>query len=122
MLAVTLHGPNYFAPNHDDNSIELFDNLQDAIEAMLHRYAANGASTCYVEYISGKHEDVFFPAFEHGHYFQCYELTCSETRPLTEESIEEALTAVHNGVCEWYLSLADIDGNTVVVVSNTGIQ
>ena len=115
MLVATLHGPNYWAPNHDEDSIELFPDLAAAIEALFERYAANGHSTCHVEYLSGKTEDVIFPVFSEGHYFIVHELTCSNDRPLTEESIVDALGMVHGGVFDWTLILDVTDTGDVHV-------
>lgn len=118
MIAATLHGPNYFAPNHDEHSIEVFTHLGEAIEALLSRYNGGNYSSHHVEYLDGSSEDVLFPAFGEGTRFEVYGMnteTLATDYPETHEGIvTETLSAVHLGVRDYTLTLEYV-GETMSV-------
>ena len=77
---------------------------------------SNGKYGCDVRYLNGAAEHARFPALEVGTRFEAYELGASSDFPLTEESVQEALSAVHGGCRDWTLTLGEADGKTAVTV------
>lgn len=122
MIAATFAGPNYFTPNHDETSIEVFDNLGDAIEALLDRYKSNGRYPQPVVTLDGTTRSVLFPNVDEDTYFDCYVLSGDVTPDSihSDEDIEEVLTAVHGGVWDWRLVLASDETADVFVKVVTG--
>ena len=116
MIAATLHGPNYWSSNHDEKSIEVFVNLEEAIRSMFRREAANGHYELEYTTLDGVKHSTRFPGFEHGTRLECYEVD-PEVPP--DGLIEEVLTQVHNGAYDWTLTLADDEGQTVVTVARS---
>lgn len=121
MIAATLHGPNYWAPNHDEHTIEVFENLGAAIEALIERYRSNGQRQCEISYLDGATESSLFPAFEIGTYLQCYTMGTdtlfTDFPDLHEGVVTEVLAAVHGGHRDWTLFLSTTEGDDPAVVA-----
>lgn len=125
MIVATFHGPNHFLPNHDESTIEVFENIGHAISALFDRYD-NGARVHQpVHYLNGSHDYVLFPFVEVGDYFDCYRLSEDATDgSLSEEGVIEALTAVHGGLRDYRLTLmrpfGAMDNGTISVSVEKG--
>ena len=117
MIAATLHGPNYWAPNHDEHTIEVFENLGAAIEALIERYRSNGQRQCEISYLDGTTESSLFPAFEIGTYLQCYTIEGHVDRIPDEVQVMNTLSAVHGGYRDWALFLSTAEGDDLAVVA-----
>lgn len=116
MIAAVLTGPNYWAPNHDEHSIEVFANFGDAIEALIDRHRSNGRYEQHIDRLDGTQDAALFPAFDTGTGFECYILPDGDdTHPHSDEWVEEALTAVHGGCFDWRLTLTGDDGDDAVL-------
>jgi hypothetical protein len=117
MIAATFHGPNH-SPNHDESSIEVFDNIGHALAALFERYDANGRRHLPVRFLNGNHGDIIFPVVTEGHYFECYRIdSLDNSVPPGDEVIEDALTAVHVGVPDYTLTLTpDAIGGIAIMV------
>lgn len=123
MIAATYSGPNYSPPNYDFNTIEVFDSLEEVIEALFDRYSSNGQRTVDSTYLDGHTENTFWPNVEAGATFICYLLTQEEgTTGLTEQMVMEAHTAVHGGWRDYTVTLDESDEGTLrVIVERAGI-
>jgi hypothetical protein len=102
MIAATFHGPNYDASVHDESTIEVFQSLGHAMSVLFDRYDSNGLWQLPVETLDGKRDEVYFPVVTEGHYFKCYSIPGDD---LTDDTVLDALTAVHTGVPDYTLSL-----------------
>lgn len=134
MIAATFHGPNYYSPNNDEDSIEVFKNIGHAIGALFERYEANGHYGLPVKYLSGKHGNVRFPAVTEGHYLRCYKVTDIDDDAdadirYHDSDVEgqklEALSRVHLGVADYILTLMppfgqETTGSVAVSVTRRG--
>jgi hypothetical protein len=121
MIAATLSGPNYWAANYDETTIEVFPSLAEAIEALFDRESANGRRHCSYTTLDGREHDVLFPGFDLTTSFTCYEMSDEVTAEnfCADDNIEEVLTMVHTSVSDWVLTLANDDGQTVVIVEHS---
>jgi hypothetical protein len=120
MIAATLHGPNYFAPNHDEASIEVFASIAEAIEALLERYSASGKRFCTYTTLNGKYHSVLFPVFGEGTSFECYGIEGLVDRGIPDEvQVMSTLAAVHSGVRDWTLTLEYVGEQISVTVVNS---
>jgi hypothetical protein len=118
MIACTFHGPNHFVPNHDESTIEVFENMGHAISALFDRYDAQGERPLPVRYLDGMHGDIPFRFVELGDSFECYKLPTNWQSPiLRAEAIENTLTAVHVGVWDYRLMLMRPFGTATTGVS-----
>lgn len=123
MIAATLSGPSYFSPNHDEHNIEVFATLQDVIEALLNRYAANGQYELAYTTLDGVEHSTRFPSFDVGTTFTCYLLGVNYQSPaLRQDEVDEVLTAVHNHGWEYTVTLDGQAGIAVAVVEKAGIS
>jgi len=125
MIAATLHGPDYWAPNHDETTIEVFNTLEDVIEALFQRYSANGAYDLHYTTLDGKEHDVRFPTFGAGCALTCY-LTDGDhpDRIYTEEGALEVLSAVHGGYWDYIVALdwaREDENQLIVTVLKSGV-
>lgn len=103
MIAATFHGPNHFLPNHDESTIEVFENIGHAMSALFDRYDAKGERDLPVRYLNGNHGNIPFRFVELGDSFECYKLT--EGPDHVGNDAVEALTAVHTGLWDYRLRL-----------------
>lgn len=113
MIAATLFGPNYFAPSHDESTIEVFDTLEDVIDILRVRYMGNGRGESPVKRLDGTEERVVFPAFHEGHGFRCHYFPGPET---SDSGVQDALTSIHNGWVDYVCTLKNDDGELSVEV------
>jgi len=124
MIAATLKGPSYQPINYDFDSIEVFNSLEDVIEALFERYSSNGQRTCAATYLDGSGTDVYYPDFGAGMTFTCYRLNTSEpiVDELHEDTVMEAHTAVHGGWHDYIVTLTESEqGTLTAVVERAGI-
>lgn len=123
MIAATLHGPNYWAPSYDFDTIEVFDSLEQVIEALFDRYSSNGRRHCDAKFLDGHTTSTLYPGFDPGTSFTCYLLTQEEgTTDLTEDMVMQAHTAVHGGWKDYTVTLVNSDeGELSVKVERAGI-
>lgn len=124
MIAATMHGPNYASPSYDFDTIEVFDSLEDVIEALFDRYSSNGQRTCDSAYLDGHTESVLYPNFDAGQYFTCYRTTPIDESD--EDAVEgrrlEVHTAVHGGWRDYTVTLTESEqGTLMVTVERAGI-
>lgn len=124
MIAATLHGPNFWAPNYDFDTIEVFPSLEEVIEALFDRYSSNGQRDCKAEYLDGHFSNLLYPTFGAGTYFTCYLLPDVDEED--EDAVEgrrlEAHTAVHGGWRDYTVTLVESEeGSLVVTVERAGI-
>lgn len=127
MIAAILSGPNYWAPNHDEHSIEVFNHIGEVVEAMFDRYASNGKRTCDVVTLDGKITKTLFPTFGEGCQFTCYEVPSvsltNGVKGTYEEIVMEVLTAVHGGHWDWDVELIATDSELMTVnVEKAGVS
>jgi hypothetical protein len=119
MIAATFHGPNHFLPNHDESTIEVFDNIGHAISALFDRYDAKGERPLPARYLDGNGGDIPFRFVEKGDSFECYVIPddfADEAMPGMDEGvIEDALTAVHIGLWNYRLVLRLADDRSAYV-------
>ena len=124
MIAATLHGPNYFSPNYDFDTIEVFPSLEEVVQALFERYSSNGRHQCEATYLDGHTESALYPAFG-GAYFVCYLLTQEAgSHELTEGMRMEAHTAVHGGWRDYTVALdwaREDEDKLIVTVDRAGI-
>lgn len=127
MIAATLTGPSYFAPSYDESSIELFENLDEAVDALFDRYSSNGSRPCTVRTLDGRTEEAYFPAFGEESKFTCYKIV---TNPVTEalselfreETVGEVLSAVHGGWWDYTVELRRPHGDLLsAIVEKAGL-
>ena len=108
MIAATFHGPNYESLVNDESSIEVFSSLGHAMSALFDRYDSNGTRKLDVNYLNGFSDSTYFPCVTLGHYFDCYVIPDDfAAKPGDEGIMLEALTAVHTGVADYRLTLAE---------------
>ena len=69
MIAATFHGPNYWAANHDETTVEIYDDLGQVIEALFDRTDSNGRRDCSYDTLDGAHHSVRFPDVSPVEYF-----------------------------------------------------
>jgi hypothetical protein len=124
MIAATLKGPSYQPINYDFDSIEVFNSLEDVIEALFERYSSNGQRTCAATYLDGSGTDVYYPDFGAGMTFTCYRTTPIDEAD--EEAVEgrrlEVHTAVHGGWHDYIVTLTESEqGTLTAVVERAGI-
>lgn len=106
MIVATFHGPNHFQPNHDESTIEVFDNIGHAMSALFDRYDRGRTWPQPVRYLNGNHGDILFPFTEVGDGFDCYQIDSLDgSNPPGDDAIEDALTAVHGGLMDYRLTL-----------------
>jgi hypothetical protein len=116
MIAATFHGPNHFLPNHDESTIEVFENIGHAISALFDRYESHGDRNLEVRYLNGGKWRVPFPHVEKGDSFECYKIESLDgSVPPGDDAIEEALTGVHTGLWDYRLVLRLADDRSVYV-------
>jgi hypothetical protein len=125
MIGATFHGPNHFVPNHDESTIEVFENIGHAISALFDRYDKGERWPQPVHYLNGNHGDILFPLVEVGDYFDCYRIDSLDgSTPPGDEAIEDALTAVHGGLRDYRLTLmrpfGAMDNGTISVSVEKG--
>lgn len=117
MIAATLTGPSYaWTPNNDEDSIEVFPDLESAIIALIERDRFNGRTSASYTTLSGKPCIALFPAFGEGTKFTCYDVAGALDGKPTEEQVMDALTDVHSGCFTWELELVDTNGTMTVNV------
>ncbi len=104
MIVATFHGPNHFLPNHDESTIEVFENIGHAISALFDRYDSKGEGNLPVRYLNGGHWRIPFPHVELGDSFECYKIDGS-AHPIHELQVNMGLEAVHQGVWDYRLLL-----------------
>jgi hypothetical protein len=120
MIAATLHGPNYFSPNHDETTIEVFASIAEAIEALFERYSSNGKRSCTYNTLDGRRHSVLFPVFGEGTRFECYGIEGLVDRGIADEvQVMSTLAAVHSGVRDWTLTLEYVGEQISVTVVNS---
>ena len=111
MIAATFHGPNYYSPNDDESSIEVFDSLGHAMSALFDRYDKGDRENLPVRYLNGNFGATLFPVVTKGHYLRCYrldwDLPAQENGPLPEDVVLDVLSAVHYGVADYVLTLTN---------------
>ena len=127
MIAAVLNGPSYGAPNHDERSIEVFNNLGEVIDALFDRYSSNGKRTCDVRTLDGGHALTLFPTFGEGCQFTCYEVLApslvTRTAGERESIVMEVLTAVHGGHWDYDVELITTDGDLLTVnIEKAGVS
>lgn len=109
MIVATFHGPNHFRPNHDESTIEVFENIGHAMSTLFDRYDAHGEQAMPVLYLNGGKWRVPFPHIELGDYFECYKVEAKaihhEYPAIADEQVQEVLTAVHAGLWDYRLKL-----------------
>jgi hypothetical protein len=106
MIAATFHGPNHFRPNHDESTIEVFDNIGHAISALFERYDNKGEHNLPVRYLNGGKWRVPFPHVELGDWFQCYQINSAPVpQHIGNDAVLDALTAVHGDMWDYRLRL-----------------
>jgi len=106
MIVATFHGPNHFKPNHDESTIEVFENIGHAISALFDRYDTGRQFPVPVRYLDGNKANTIFPFTELGDGFDCYRInTLDGSTPPGDDAIEDALSAVHVGVWDYRLTL-----------------
>lgn len=106
MIVATFHGPNHFLPNHDESTIEVFENIGHAISALFDRYDKGQRWPLRSHYLNGTYADILFPFVEVGDYFDCYQINSLDgSTPPGDDAIEDALTAVHGGLMDYRLTL-----------------
>ncbi|UOK18421.1 hypothetical protein SEA_BRUHMOMENT_105 [Arthrobacter phage BruhMoment] len=125
MIAATFHSPQYSPPNYDFNTIEVFNTLEDVIEALFDRYFSNGRRMITSEYLDGSNKSAYWPSVEAGSYFTCY-LHDSELPTgnlLIGEDVQlDIHTAVHGGHWDYTVTLAESEQGTLVAqVERAGI-
>jgi hypothetical protein len=124
MIAATLKGPNYQPINYDFDSIEVFDTLEDVIEALFDRYTSNGQRLIDSTFLDGSGQSVYWPNFDAGHTFTCYRTTPIDEAD--EDAVEgrrlEVHTAVHGGWHDYIVTLTESEqGTLTAVVERAGI-
>ena len=116
MIAATFNGPNHWSPNHDESTIEVFENIGHAISALFDRHEDKGSRPNPVRYLDGNHGNIIFRGIEQGDGFECYRINALDgSVPPGEEAIEDALTAVHAGLWDYRLVLRRADDASVYV-------
>lgn len=116
MIAATLTGPHHFAPNYDESSIELFENLDEAVDALFERYSSNGSRQCTVRTLDGRTEETYFPAFGEESKFTCYKITTEQP------DTDEVLSAVHGGWWDYTVELRRPHGDLLsAIVEKAGL-
>lgn len=106
MIAATITGPSYgWTPNNNEDSIEVFADLESAIVALIERYHANGRTSMSYTTLSGKHCIALFPDFGEGTMFTCYAVAGALDGKPTEQQVLDALSDVHSEVWTWRLTL-----------------
>ena len=124
MIAATFHGSSYAPPNYDFDTIEVFDTLEDVIEALFDRYASNGQRLIDSTFLDGSGQSVYWPTVGEGDYFTCYRTTPIDEAD--EDAVEgrrlEVHTAVHGGWHDYTVTLAGgYDGSLMVTVLKAGL-
>ena len=106
MIVATFHGQNHFHPNHDESTIEVFENIGHAISALFDRYDKGQRVHQPVHYLNGSRTYTLFPFVVVGDYFDCYLIhSLDGSTPPGDDAIEDALTAVHGGLRDYRLTL-----------------
>lgn len=106
MIVATFHGPNHFLPNHDESTIEVYENIGHAISALFDRYDKGRTWPQPVRYLNGTGGDIVFPFVEVGDYFDCYLIPDDFAAMEGDEGImQEGLEAVHGGLMDYRLTL-----------------
>lgn len=124
MIAATFHGASYAPPSYDFDTIEVFDTLEDVIEALFERYSSNGQRQCDSTYLDGSTQSCCWPTVGAGDSFVCYRTTPIDESD--EEAVEgrrlEVHTAVHGGWRDYTVTLDESDEGTLrVIVERAGI-
>lgn len=120
-IIATFHGANYFAPNHDESTIEVFETLEDAILSLKDRYVSNGSRDVNYKTLDGNEHSVKFPAVNTGDSLICYTMPDDFIGGADQdEAVEQALCAVHGGYHDYRLTLyADsLSDDVAISVSN----
>ena len=108
-VIATFHGPNHFVPNYDETTIEIFENVGHAMFALFDRYESKGEKNLPVHYLDGGNWRIPFRHVELGDHFECYQIDAPLGRNqgghISEESVADALTAVHAGLWDYKLRL-----------------
>jgi hypothetical protein len=108
MIAATFHGLNHYIPNHDESSIEVFENIGHAISALFDRYESHGERNLEARYLNGGKWRRAFHA-ELGDSFECYlidaPLGTNQGGHISDDTVLDALTAVHAGLWSYKLRL-----------------
>ncbi len=115
MIVATFHGPNHFRPNHDESTIEVFENIGHAISALFDRYDQGKTYPQPVRYLDGNHGNIIFPFTEEGDSFECYKLDGSAPPMGHELQVNMGLEAVHQGLWDYRLVLRLADDASVYV-------
>lgn len=123
MITATFRSPNYSPPNYDFNTIEVFNTLEEVIEALFDRYSSNGQRLIESTYLDGHTENVYWPNVEAGASFTCYLMSDNFKSPaLKEEAIMDIHTAVHGGWKDYTVTLVESEqGSLVAMVERAGI-
>lgn len=106
MYAATLFGPSYDTSNgHNEDNIEVFDTVGQAIEAMFDRHRLHGRYPAHMDMISGYSQALIFPAFGAGTAMQLYEI--GFLLPRNDEEIQKIIERIDSCNWDWYLILED---------------
>jgi hypothetical protein len=106
-VVATLHGPNYFTPNHDFGSIEVHASVQAAAESLLYRRQTHGARPATVEFLDGTIRTDYYPTME-GCYLKVWRPYWNEDRDVFAQ---EAHTLIHNtDRADYYVYLVEHSG------------
>jgi hypothetical protein len=109
IVAATFHGPEHDKPNHDESSIEVFDNLGEVITTLFERHLTYGARPLPIRFLSGAHGNIPFLGIEPGHYFKCWVLDSMTLPPIEQDpdegTILDVLTTVHLGSPDYRYTL-----------------
>lgn len=108
MIAATFHGPNYWSPNHDESTIEVFESMGHAMAALFERYDAHGKRPLPVRYLDGNHGNIRFPNVEYGTGMDCYAIDSDLPplgQPIDGAAVLDALSDVHMNIWDYRLTL-----------------
>lgn len=127
MIAATLHTPSNWLPNNDADTIEIFDNLEQVIDALFDRYSSNGKRECQAEYLDEHTTLSLYPTFEPGSYFICYLIPeWDRDEVYHPDELENhklsALAMIHNGWRDYTVTLVRSDEDELhVAVQKAGL-
>lgn len=125
IAAVITSNPHYFAPNHTERTIEVFENLDAVIKTHLERVDAGGRTPIRIRYLNGDRDAQTCPLWNEGTAFECFEIGSSDftqhpaLRHLNEALVEDVLTRVHTKSPDWVAVLQRDDRNDMLGVQVT---
>jgi hypothetical protein len=122
MFASVMFGPNYEPQEPGPETIELFENVGDALTALFDRHRAHGRRPLNVDLLAGQSIALTFPAFSVGTYFQLYDIgpgnySNDNLLEFTDEQQAAIIDQVKNREWDWHLSLNNDGYDTYVKVS-----